>query len=419
MLKSRSLSSSIAFRRISCGLTKGAFVLALLFISAALFPQDLSYNVRVLNIAVPVRVFQGDRFVDNLTLQDFEVYEDGEPQKIEAVYLIKKTNLERKEEITTFKPETSRSFYLFFSLYEPNPQVSKALAYFFQNVITPEDHLLVISPRAVYDLKKEIAGKVPAEKIVAELNKKLRKDILAGNSAYLSVLADLKRMVGAGSNLETDTAEMSEEARLGMFGTGTIEEYLMRYRADVNQLEQLRTIDEEKFLDFARALKKTEGQKIVFYFYQKEFVPLLDAKTIGKYFENPFVQSLITELSDILNQKSSLDMDRLKKTFADSSINVHFLYLTKNPADMALTQIGERQDIFSTFDEIAKATGGLTARSANADYLMRQAAAAAENYYLLYYSPKDKKQDGRFRQIRVEIKTGSYRISHLSGYFAN
>jgi hypothetical protein len=309
---------------------------------------------------------------------------------------------------------------LFFSLYEPDPQVPKALAYFFQKVITPEDHLLVISPRAVYDLKKEVAAKIPAEKIVAELAKKLKKDILAGDAAYRSVLADLKRMAGVGGidQQMTVTAEMSDRERAETLGTGTVEEYLMKYRADVDQLERLRTIDEGKFLDFAMALKRTEGQKIVFYFYQKEFVPLLDIKTLAKYTESPFLQSLVSELSAILNQKSSFNMDRLKKTFADSSINVHFLYLTKNPAGIPLSQISERQDIFSTFDEIAKATGGLTVHSANADYLMQRAAMAAENYYLLYYSPKDKKQDGRFRQIRVEIKTGSYRISHLAGYYA-
>jgi hypothetical protein len=305
-------------------------------------------------------------------------------------------------------------------MYEPDPQVPKALTYFFQKVITPEDHLLVISPRAVYDLKKEVAAKIPAEKIVAGLAKKLRKDILAGDAAYRAVLADLKRMVGLGGidQQMTDTEAMTEQKMAEVLGTGTVEEYLMKYRADVDQLERLRTIDEEKFLDFARALKRTEGQKIVFYFYQKEFVPLLDIKTLAKYTESPFLQSLVSELSAILNQKSSLNMDRLKKTFADSSINVHFLYLTKNPADMPLSQIFERQDILSTFDEIAKATGGMTIHSANANYLMQQAAAAAENYYLLYYSPKNKNQDGRFRQIRVEIKTGNYRISHLAGYFA-
>jgi hypothetical protein len=48
---------------------------------------------------------------------------------------------------------------------------------------------------------------------------------------------------------------------------------------------------------------------------------------------------------------------------------------------------------------------------------MRTAAAAAESYYLVYYSPADSKPDGRFRQIEVKVK-GGYRVSHLAGYFS-
>jgi len=68
-----------------------------LLVAAAAFSQKLSYEVRVVNIEVPVRVFDGDKFVDHLRLDDFEVLEDGVPQKIEAVYLFKRTALERKE----------------------------------------------------------------------------------------------------------------------------------------------------------------------------------------------------------------------------------------------------------------------------------------------------------------------------------
>ena len=85
---------------------------------------------------------------------------------------------------------------------------------------------------------------------------------------------------------------------------------------------------------------------------------------------------------------------------------------------MQVSQVVDRQDIYSTFNEVAKATGGLTLASASTGYLMQQAASAAENYYLLYYSPRDKKQDGKFRNIRVQVKTGNYQISYMEGYFA-
>jgi len=41
-------------------------------------------------IEVPVRVFQGAQFVDSLQPPDFALNEDGQPQKIEAFYLVQK-----------------------------------------------------------------------------------------------------------------------------------------------------------------------------------------------------------------------------------------------------------------------------------------------------------------------------------------
>src|SRR5512135_2806155 len=83
---------------------------------AYLSSQELSHDVRVVNITVPVRVFEGDRFVDNLTIRDFEVLEDGKPQKIEAVYLVNKTAVEPQVAGTASHPWSSRSFFLFFNL---------------------------------------------------------------------------------------------------------------------------------------------------------------------------------------------------------------------------------------------------------------------------------------------------------------
>ncbi len=56
----------------------------------------------VLNVEVPVRIFDGNTFVDNLTIDDFELYEDSKLQDIAAVYLVKKKSVERKEEREEF-----------------------------------------------------------------------------------------------------------------------------------------------------------------------------------------------------------------------------------------------------------------------------------------------------------------------------
>ncbi len=99
-------------------------VFLIIFIALAIIPiaQEIQHETLAINIEVPVRVYKGDNFVDDLTINDFVVYEDGVLQEVLAVYLIKKTDVQRKEEMPTpkeeekqtFKPDTSRSFYLFF-----------------------------------------------------------------------------------------------------------------------------------------------------------------------------------------------------------------------------------------------------------------------------------------------------------------
>ena len=63
----------------------------------------------VINIEVPVRVFAGGRLVTDLTIDDFELLEDGKPQRLEAVYFVKR-HVERRSEAKRFAPHTSRKF---------------------------------------------------------------------------------------------------------------------------------------------------------------------------------------------------------------------------------------------------------------------------------------------------------------------
>ncbi len=75
--------------------------------------------------------------------------------------------------------------------------------------------------------------------------------------------------------------------------------------------------------------------------------------------------------------------------------------------------------MFGILNGIAKATGGLTESSDNLASMFKKASDATENYYLLYYTPKDYTMDGKFKTIEVKVKDKNYRITHRQGYFAN
>ena len=76
-------------------------------------------------------------------------------------------------------------------------------------------------------------------------------------------------------------------------------------------------------------------------------------------------------------------------------------------------------NMFDILGGIAKATGGITESSANVAAMFEKAADATENYYLLYYTPKNYIIDGKFKNIEVKVKNKNYRITHRQGYFAN
>jgi len=51
---------------------------------ASVFPQQIAEESLVVNIEVPVRVYNDNLFVDDLIIDDFKIYEDGKIQKIQA-----------------------------------------------------------------------------------------------------------------------------------------------------------------------------------------------------------------------------------------------------------------------------------------------------------------------------------------------
>jgi VWFA-related protein len=81
--------------------------------------------------------------------------------------------------------------------------------------------------------------------------------------------------------------------------------------------------------------------------------------------------------------------------------------------------LDQSMQIFSAFNKMAQVTGGVTESSANISFSMEKAAQASENYYLLYYAPKDYRADGKFREIKVKVKGKNYRVTHRAGYIAD
>ncbi len=391
-----------------------------------------SYQIQeervVINVEVPLRVFEGNTFVDNLTIEDFEVYEDGKLQKAEAIYLIKKRSIERSEERKRFAPHTSRHFYLWFEISEYMPRISEAIKYFFDNVFFPGDNLVIITPLKAYHLKNQALQISSGEVITNQLTGILRRDALAGNAEYRAAQRDLREIIRiieaeAGEDEKKMTQEIEDSAP-NYFSAGSLEEVVQLYSTVVTKLENLRRLDMQKFLDFANILKEKEGQKHIFLFYEREFMPQLQPNTLMKFMsqfqDRPALQHNLSGLFETYNRDVSVDVEKVKQAFADSSLSIHFLFLKRMAESRPGVQLQERsEDIYHIFKQMAQATGGLTESSANPTFVFKRAIEAFENYYLLYYTPANYKKDGKFKKIEVRVKNKKFTITHRAGYFAN
>lgn len=403
---------------------KKVFLLAVALVtSITLFSQQIIQEALVVNIEVPVRVYKGNSFVESLTINDFEILEDGIPQKLEAVYLVKKKSIERKEEKRKFSPEVSRNFFLFFEISEYTPKLGDAVSYFIQNKIIPGDNLIVVTPMKTYRLVSRALDFKSKEELADDLKEILLRDSLIGFSEYRSAVGELMGLAEALSS-EGSSFGAVDEFTTHEYRDLPLERKLMRYGDILNMIENLRRVDQQRFLDFAGYLKNLAGQKYVFIFYQREFIPQIEASIIDQfitvYQDFPHIVRSLTSLYDFFKRDISFDIDLLKRTYADSSISIHFLFITTPPKTIPGLYFHEQsEDIYSAFREMSRATGGYMESSANPDALFRHSVEASENYYLLYYSPLNYREDNKFKEIKVRVKNKNYRVVHRIGYFAD
>jgi VWFA-related protein len=362
--------------------------------------QQQRHESVVVNIEVPVRVMKKNAFVDGLTLKDFEVFEDGVRQNIEAVYLIKDKRVLREEKAGSAAlptPRNARHYVLSLDLKEYLPKIGDALDFFFTEVLGPEDSLVVITPAKTYRFKPEALSRLPKPKIADQLKSKLKTDIQLGNSQYQSLMRDFYRLEE--EEYPPELAEVKENMLFEL----------------AKQMRDLTEVTESQVMSFADTLKSQEGEKHVFLVFQKDVLP-----------EHEFVEDRQLELL----KPVSFDVEKIKRYFADASITIHCLYITKTP-QFALNPMSQNRsvlasrpqdlssDIYASFREMAAATGGLTESTTNPNFALRQAAEASSNYYLLYYRPLNYRADGRFQKIEIRVKGEGLKVIHRLGYIAD
>jgi VWFA-related protein len=412
-------------------LGKAAFLLlaAAAAVSMAVPATRAGQATTVAPIEVPVRVFDGGKFVDGLKLGDFEVLEDGYPVSIDTLTLIKGRTVARREGPEAKRPDASRTYYLMFQTVDWDPKLAEAVDHLFTSVLAPGDTMTLVTPTKPYSLQKDaLAKRTPAE-LSKAMTDILKKDIQNGGGQYKEMTRELSRLTRSISSSQTGGRTATEEIE-GELDTESaagfgLEQTIEHYRTALMNMESVRLVDEKKLLAFAGLLKGVPGQKTVFLFYAREFRPEISPKAIQSlmslYQDNPTIQGSLMDLFQLYKHETTFNAENVKKAFADAGIVFHFIFMDKKSQRVFGAYMREQsEDIFPGFRDIAAATGGVTEISQNAAAAFAKASTASQNYYVLSYIPPASGAGAGFRKIEVKVKGAGagYSVVNRLGYFS-
>jgi len=400
----------------------GSAILIALFCALAAAPAASpplpAGGAGAVRIPVAVRVVEGGSFVGDLGLKDFELDESGMASSPSALFLIRKGRVEREEGTSGLTVDLSRKLHLVFQLNDYPAKIAEAMDYFFRQGLLPGDSLEIQTPVRNYGLSAENLAAKPRAVLAQDLTKIIRRDVVQGAMAYNSLLRELKtlvRLIGGTPRGLSDT-EGEADSNIGL------ELMLLHYREDLEQAQRLRVLNEDTLVAFAAQLRQEPGQKFVFHFYQREFRPeispnVLDTLVMDNQ-DKPGVLAEVQTLFQMYHHSITMNRERLRRAFADSAANLNFLFINKPPDQAPGINMREQsEDIFQALSTAAEATGGTVQTSQDPLPSIQAAVAAADSYYLLYFTPSAAGPPGTFLDLDVRLRGRGGKVLHPLGYF--
>ena len=189
-------------------------------------------------------------------------------------------------------------------------------------------------------------------------------------------------------------------------------------------MEALQSLDQNKIIAFAQALKKQDGKKFVFFLYQQEFRPEISPIMLNSLIsvnqQDQNILADIHELFQVYHRDIFVDLQKIVQAYSDSSADFNFLLMKRTPEKFGgITMREQSEDVFQVFSQVAAATGGIAESTQNPAAEVKDALKTAETYYLLSYTPTSAVNEGKFKPITVKVREKNYKVLNRRGYITS
>lgn len=379
-------------------------------------------------VEIVVHATADGRFADDLTLSDLSLLEDGRPQALTSLTLVRSGLAVRHEGPGPAPERRPRSYTLLFQAVDWDPKLDEAIKHLFGAVLKPGDAMTMVTPVKPYQLQRDALAGRPKDELAKRMAETLRKDIVRGGGEYRTLLNDLKRLtraIGSGGGTSTtfdEDLESDPSTETGSFG---LDLQIDRYRGALMKLDTMRLVDESKLLAFAASLKAAPGQKTVVLFYQREYRPELSASALNSlmslYQDNPDILANIMDLFQFYKREKTFDGAKVARAFADAGIDFHLVFMEKKSQRVFGANMREQsEDTLPGFIAMVRGTGGTYENESAPAAAFKRAAEVSGDYYILSFVPAAglSAAPGAFRTVEVRTGRPGLQISSPLGYYA-
>ena len=383
-------------------------------------PSQPTFRSGVQIVEVDVRVFDKDnRFVTDLTQDDFELVEDGKPQRIDAMYLV------RGQTGVGPGPDPTQTGVIAGSdSPAPPPVAPQTWIFFFDlNHLTPGSGF-DRARKAVEDFVAsrfkdgDLAGVLAGDKMINNRLTSVRRELLDAiaqvkprsdsRTRYIELTREWPRLQSEEEAIRIARAERewiqravvracADDQQQCEVADSAVRQKGQKVGADILRasLESLRSLNA-----LANGLARVPGPKTLV---------LLSDGFVAQEIETT-VRGVIGQIARAGGRVYAIDVRGLDRTGS----NVEQLQ-ADDPAGPSV----KFDSLADGPNSVAVDTGGIMIRNENnIGRALDRVAEDAGTYYVLAYRPANADFDGKFRPIQVRVRRDGLRVRARKGYLA-
>jgi hypothetical protein len=389
--------------------------------------QSSQEEVTVTAVEVPVRVFLKGEVVRDMTQDDFEVFENGVPQKITQFEIISR-KIAAPAAAAAVQPARRprpprRLFLLIFNIFDYDKSVGEAVDYFFKDIFQAGDQVVVLTEGRVLDIQR---GKGAAE-LAEGIKDSLRKFKAISTATAIKNFRDI--------GFEAD--QLLSQLRGLSGGRMSLAPAMIRFFENYQRIwddyrRQFLVPDIEFYKSLIKRLKAVEGDKWAISFQQREMFPKIRKASnldneIRSWAESQvepqqqvearLVQTRQQDLQRTFDFSGRVNSAALSDLFLAADFTFHLILMksfrTVFSQDLELKEVG--QDYEEAMTRISRTTGGCAAFSNLPAEALKAAAELEDYHYLLVYSPTET-SGAKKREIDVRVKRSGVDVAYLKNY---